>query len=87
MEHSNDDQTNVCVSLATLAFLWMVGLFFSRELHAQEQAEEPIRSTLVFQGVEREYFVRLPQHFDRKKLYCMLVVVHGGKKAAVRSLL
>jgi predicted esterase len=65
-------------SVATRAYLWMAGLFFACELRAQEGSEEPIRSTLVYQGAEREYFVRLPRDFDGEKLYWLLVAVHGG---------
>jgi poly(3-hydroxybutyrate) depolymerase len=39
---------------------------------------DPVRRTLTFHGVEREYFVYLPPQFDRNQTYWPLVVVHGA---------
>ena len=39
---------------------------------------DPIRRTISFNGLEREYFLFLPRDFDRSKTYWPLVVVHGG---------
>jgi poly(3-hydroxybutyrate) depolymerase len=39
---------------------------------------EPLRRTLTFGGVQREYFLYLPEPFDNSKTYWPLVVVHGG---------
>ena len=47
-------------------------------LFGQSELREPIRHAFVFQGTEREYFVRLPPAFDRTKSYWPLVVVHGA---------
>lgn len=51
---------------------------FVQEVHAQEESKVPLRSTVTFEGVEREYFVQIPENFDSKKRYWLVVVVHGG---------
>lgn len=59
-----------CLCIAVPSSAW--------ELQAQEGPNIPIRGTVAFGGVEREYFVQRPQNFDPDKLYWLLVVVHGG---------
>lgn len=40
--------------------------------------DEPLRSTFVFHGEKREYFVRLPIGFDPTQTHWPLITVHGG---------
>ena len=42
------------------------------------EANEPLRQRLKFGGASREYFVQLPEEFDSKETYWLLVSVHGG---------
>lgn len=44
----------------------------------QTQSEQPIRKTILVNGVEREYFIRLPKGFDPNKTCWALVAAHGG---------
>ncbi len=44
---------------------------------AQSPAGEPIRQTIGFEGVEREYFVRLPRDFESATQHWLLVVVNN----------
>jgi len=37
---------------------------------------------LIFRGVTREYFLQLPENFQREKSYWLLVSVHGGSGGA-----
>lgn len=60
----------VCLFLAVSCFV--------QEVRAQEESSVPLRSTITYEGVEREYFVRKSQNFDSKKRYWLVVVVHGG---------
>jgi pimeloyl-ACP methyl ester carboxylesterase len=39
---------------------------------------KPLEQKLEFKGTSREYFVHLPDHFDPKKTYWLIVSVHGG---------
>ena len=51
----------------------------AHELRSQNAAAaEPLRRTLTFRGIEREYFLYLPARFDRGKTYWAVVVVHGA---------
>jgi poly(3-hydroxybutyrate) depolymerase len=61
--------------LAIAAFLLI--LFPCLSLAQPENTRPPDRRTLVFHGVEREYFVQLPPSFDRDKSYWLLVVMGG----------
>jgi pimeloyl-ACP methyl ester carboxylesterase len=46
--------------------------------HSQSQKEEPIRYTIQYDGIEREYYIFLPKDFNPTKTYWGLVVAHGG---------
>ena len=61
-----------------LAYLFLVVIFLSPDLDAQERTDAPVRQVLTFDGDEREFFVRRPHDFDAGKPYWLLVVVHGG---------
>lgn len=45
---------------------------------ALPEIEEPLRCPIEFNGVEREYFVRLPMDYVQDRTYWLLVSVHGG---------
>jgi poly(3-hydroxybutyrate) depolymerase len=53
-------------------------LLSTQKIYCQETSNSPVRNTISFGGVEREYFVHQPRNFDSTKLYWLLVVVHGG---------
>ncbi len=44
-----------------------------------------MRRSLVFKGVEREYFLALPRNFDPDEMHWPLVFVHGGGGNARRN--
>ncbi len=48
------------------------------EPQTQSPPEQPIRYSIDFKGIEREYFVWLPKNFDVNHIYWGLVTVHGG---------
>lgn len=49
------------------------------ELGSQVPASaDPLRRTVTFGGVQREYFLYLPTRFDSSRTYWAVVVVHGG---------
>lgn len=58
--------------------LFLTVTSFVQEVRGQEESGVPLRSTITFEGIEREYFVRKPQNFDSEKRYWLMVVVHGG---------
>ncbi|MCZ6674337.1 MAG: hypothetical protein O7C75_15520 [Verrucomicrobia bacterium] len=60
----------MCVGLSTTV------LHLSAQ--AQPQLDDPLRHTLEFEGVEREYFVRLPVNYVAEKTFWLAIVVHGG---------
>lgn len=39
---------------------------------------DAVRRTIAVGGVEREYFVRLPQQFDASRTYWLLLAAHGA---------
>jgi len=41
-------------------------------------SEEPIRHVFCYNGIEREYYVRLPKDYDIDQTYWALVAAHGG---------
>lgn len=47
-------------------------------LSASSAETEPKRHSFRHQGVEREYFVRLPKNYDASRTYWALVAFHGG---------
>ena len=47
--------------------------------HFTVHVPEPFRQTVMSDGEEREYFVRLPANFDPTKQYWLLAVIHGGR--------
>lgn len=65
---------SLTVILAALGIATLPGPLLAQS----DEARQPIRRTLAFQGAEREYFVHLPPGFDRGKSYWPLAVVHGG---------
>jgi pimeloyl-ACP methyl ester carboxylesterase len=44
---------------------------------AQEEPAQVIPRTILFEGVEREYFLWLPREFDPGQTYWLLVAAHG----------
>ena len=71
--------------LLLLVSFCALSIFFSGWVYAQVTEAEPIRRTLNFNGIEREYFVRLPKDYEGDQLYWPLVTVHGGGQSTGRS--
>lgn len=69
----NQSHSGAFWKLAIAAFL--LPALPSSLLAQPENTRAPIRRTLSFHGVEREYFVHLPPNFDRGKPYWLLSVV------------
>lgn len=63
------------ILLCLIVFGGQIGEIFAA---APEQLAQPKRFSFRHQGVEREYFVRLPKDYDASRTYWALVVFHGG---------
>ncbi len=68
------------IKIFIVGYLGISVVFLSAQPDTQtrSQPEAPIRYSLNYKGIEREYFVWLPKDFDVNQIYWGLVMVHGG---------